>query len=304
MELDKIHVLTTYFNPIRYKSRVKAHEKFSRYWNRAGIEPWVVEVAFGTRPFMVTDKCNPRHLQLRTINEIWHKEQSLNLLVQRLPRDWKYILITDNDVQSMEKGNRWLSEVVNQLQHYEVVQAFQNALDMGPFGQTLFKHDGFVYSYLSGKPFSRIYGGWHPGYCWAYTRKAWNATGGLLSGAVLGSADDHMAKALIGRGKDSLPTGLTPEYRMMVEVWEQHAEELKKDIGFVTTTIVHRFHGPKSARKYWSRWEILKKNQYDPYRDLKMDWQGLYQLGDRSLKLRDQIRGYLRSRREDSIDIE
>jgi hypothetical protein len=198
MQLDKIHVLTSYFNPVRYKSRLRTHKKFMEYWAKSKIDPWIVEVAIGNRPFQVTNKCNPRHLQLRTLNEIWHKENSLNLLVQRLPRDWQYVCIVDNDVQSMTSGKKWLEETVHQLQHYEVVQMFQSALDMGPFGQTLHKHDGFVYSYLAGKEFSRAYGGWHPGYCWAYTRSAWNAIGGLIEGAILGSGDDHMAKSLIG----------------------------------------------------------------------------------------------------------
>lgn len=303
MDISKAHVITTYFNPIRYKSRLKVHKRFMKYWRKAGIEPWVVEVAFGNRPFQVTDPCNPRHLRLISLNEIWHKESSLNLLVQRLPRDWKYVLAVDNDVRCMESGKKWVTETVQELQHFEIVQMFQNALDMGPFGQTLHKHDGFVYSYITEKKFSRMYGGWHPGYAWAYTRKAWNAIGGLIDGAILGSGDDHMAKSLIGRGKDSLPTGLSQEYIDMVDIWEERAREIKKDIGYVTTTIVHDFHGPKSARKYWSRWDIIKSCKYNPERDIKRDWQGLYQLNDNKPKLRDLIRGYLRSRREDSNDV-
>lgn len=295
-------ILTTYFNPVRYKSRIRVHEKFIKYWKKSGVEPYVVEVAFGNRPFQVTHKANPKHLQLRTLDEIWHKEQSLNLLVQRLPRDWKYIAIVDNDVVGMDGGMKWLKETEEQLQHYEIVQMFQSALDLGPFGETLHKHDGFMYSYLNGKPFTRAYGGWHPGYAWAYTRKAWNTMGGLIDGAILGSGDDHMAKSLIGKGKDSLPNGLTQGYVDMVDIWEERAKALKKDVGYVRTSIFHFFHGPKKSRKYWQRWDILKDCKYDPFRDIKQDWQGLYQLGDRSTKLRDLIRGYLRSRREDSID--
>jgi hypothetical protein len=88
-----------------------------------------------------------------------------------------------------------------------------------------------------------------------------------------------------------------------LEVWQDRAKELKCDIGYVIATITHQFHGPKVARKYWGRWEILKECKYNPEKDIKRDWQGLYQLGDRSPKLRDMIRLYLRSRREDSCDV-
>lgn len=304
MDISKTHVITTYFNPVRYKSRKKNHLKWLRYWKRSGIEPWVVEVALGSRKFEVTDKDNPRHLQLRSLNEIWHKETSLNLLVQRLPRDWQYVITSDNDVVSLQKGKKWITDIVHAHQSYEIVQCFQSALDMGPHGQTLHKHDGFIYSHLSEKVFTRVYGGWHPGYIWSYSKKAWNAMGGLPDFAILGAGDDHAAKSLIGRGKDSVPTGLHPDYKRLVLDWEAQAHEIKIDVGYVPHTIKHWFGGPKVARKYWSRWDVLKKYQFSPITDLKRDWQGLWQLNDRAIGLRDDIRKYFRSRREDSCDIE
>jgi hypothetical protein len=49
-----------------------------------GSDLYTAEVAFGERHFEVTEAGNPRHLQLRTTSEIWHKENALNLLIQRL----------------------------------------------------------------------------------------------------------------------------------------------------------------------------------------------------------------------------
>ena len=309
MHLSKIHVLASYFNPVRYKSRKRNHLKWDRYWKRSGIEPWVVEVALGNRRFEVTDEDNPRHLQLRSLNEIWHKESSLNLLVQRLPRDWEIAVTSDNDVVSLQNGKKWLCDIIHAHQSYEIVQPFQSALDLGPHGQTLKTHDGFVFSHLDGnKEFTRAYGSWHPGYIWSYTKRAWNSIGGLFTAAVLGSGDDHMAKSLIGRGKDSLPTGLHPDYRRLVLDWEFQAQETKLDLGYLPHTIKHFFGGPKISRKYWSRWDGLRSidddGGFSPIIDLKLDWQGLWQLGDRSIKRRDFIRKYFRTRREDSIDVE
>jgi hypothetical protein len=45
----------------------------------------VVELAFGNRPFEVTDPDNPRHVQVRSGHELWHKENLVNLGVARLP---------------------------------------------------------------------------------------------------------------------------------------------------------------------------------------------------------------------------
>jgi hypothetical protein len=74
-------------------------------------------------------------------------------------------------------------------------------------------------------------------------------------------------------------------------------------IGYVPGFIRHYFHGSKENRKYSERWKILVDNHFDPYLDLKKDWQGLYQLTDRSTKLRDDIRAYFKNRNEDSIEL-
>ena len=61
--------------------------------------------------------------------------------------------------------------------------------------------------------------------------------------------------------------------------------------------------GAKRNRSYDQRWKFLAQSGYDPQLDLKRDWQGLYQLTDRSATLRDGIRQYARMRNEDSTEV-
>jgi hypothetical protein len=65
----------------------------------------------------------------------------------------------------------------------------------------------------------------------------------------------------------------------------------------------HMFHGAKRNRAYDQRWKLLAQAGYDPHLDLKRDWQGLYQLTDRSVILRDGIRQYARMRNEDGTEV-
>ncbi|WP_250481359.1 hypothetical protein, partial [Caballeronia sp. GAOx1] len=68
-----------------YNSRYKLLDSFRRQndpepkndFNDANL--WVCEVAYGNRPFAVTEKDNPFHIQLRTESELWHKENALNI---------------------------------------------------------------------------------------------------------------------------------------------------------------------------------------------------------------------------------
>lgn len=283
------------------------------------VQLHIVEVAFGERPFEVTEGNNPNHLQLRTNDELWHKENALNLLAQRLPPTAKYIAWCDSDVHFKSKPLEWALEAIHALQHHQVIQLWDKALDLDIHGNPMHVHRGFVSSWRAGLPFSRQYGGWHPGYGWAYTRDAWNQLGGLFEYGILGAGDDHMAKMLIGRPvTDTVPTNLHPNYALLVDVWRENAKGIKLDLGYLPLTIEHYYHGSKADRKYWGRWEILKacpeqkctganckskdKHQepFDPIRDLKRDIQGLWQLTDVKLHVRDGIRAYMRGRDEDS----
>ena len=93
--LDVVAVVS---NPCRYRSRYDLYRAFERHMHASGVRLTTVELAFGERPWEVTEPDNPRHVRLRTAYELWHKENLINLGVQHLPRDWKYVAWIDADV--------------------------------------------------------------------------------------------------------------------------------------------------------------------------------------------------------------
>lgn len=300
---DALHVVTAISNPWRYRSRYELYHHFEKRVQDAGAVLWTVETAFGRRPFEVTHVGHPRHIQLRTPHELWHKENMLNLAIQRLPENWKYVAWIDADVDFAR--NDWVIETLNLLQHFDAIQMFSTALDLSPKEEVFHTHKGFIYSYANGFQGNRDYSNWHPGFAWAIRREAFDALGGLIDFAVLGSADRHMANALIGQVERTIHKDLTFDYKEGLLLWEERAlKYVKKNVGFMPGSILHHWHGKKVDRRYNSRWEILIRNQYSPRLDLKPDWQGLWQLTDRSHQLRDEIRHYFSSRNEDSIDHE
>ncbi len=310
IDTSGLHVITMISNPMRFQSRYQLYESFARHMAECGVNFWTCEVSYGDRPFAVTSASNPRHLQLRTSVELWHKENALNLLTERVP-GWKYLAWVDADIEftTWRGPNAWWHETVQQLQHHKVVQLFQNAIDLGPHGEVIQHHNGFAWSYRMGKPSGPHYTHWHPGFAWAIRREAFDGMGGLLDWAPLGAGDNHMAHAWIGRGKEGVNPLVHKSYLDRIMLFQEQTERyVRRDIGFVKGTVLHHWHGKKKDRKYWDRWKILTELKFDPYRDLKRDAQGLYLLCDhgdqRSIELRDRIREYFRSRNEDSIDTE
>ena len=141
----------------------------------------------------------------------------------------------------------------------------------------------------------------HPGYAWAATRGAIDAVGGLVETAALGAADHHMALALIGRVDDSIPGNISKAYRRPLMQWQARAMKyINTNLGVVPGTIEHGWHGSKEARKYVDRWEILIRNEFDPYEDLYKNSYGVLELADTKPRLRKQIDAYFRQRNEDA----
>lgn len=261
------------------------------------------------------------HIQLRTEHEIWHKENLINVGIQQLTQidpEWQYVAWIDADV-SFQRQDIVL-ETAQQLQHFDIVQMFSHATDLGPNMEPVNHVNGFVWSWFDNgnmPPQGAGYGGyygynikgkfWHCGYAWAMRRRAAEKVA-LFDKAILGSADHHMAMALIGCYEKSLPKEITDPYKEAVKEWQEMVEDrLKRNVGYVPGLLVHYWHGKKAQRKYVERWKILIDNKYDPYKDISRDPQGLYRLNSHTpkyIKLRDDIRRYFRQRNEDSIDLE
>ena len=299
----KLYVVTCISNPVRYRTRYDLYRKFERHMQQSGVELYTTEMAFGDRDFAITDGNNPNHIQVRSFFELWHKENMLNLAIQRLPSDWEYVAWIDADI--LFNRPDWAEETVEQLQHYQFVQMFSHATDMSPTYEPIKQHTGFVYDWYH-YPERVRKGGYatfsHPGYAWAARREALDACGGLIELGILGSGDRHMACAMIGKIEHSYNGNVHPHYKDMCMEWQRRCEKFaKRDVGYVAGNITHFWHGSKANRHYNDRWKILVDHQYDPYKDVFRDTQGLLQLDDDKPGLRDDIRKYFRSRHEDDI---
>jgi hypothetical protein len=307
-----LHVIAVISNPVRYNTRTRLFREFMDMMELSGATLWVVEAVHGNRPPSVAKHGHPNHIIVRCDHELWLKENLINIGARHLPRDAKYVMWMDADIEFHRDD--WALETIETLQNHAVVQPFSHVVDYGPHHQILQTHKGFAYCYNMGEQLGsanklggwKKYGGpyWHPGYAFAYRVEAWNAVGGMLDRAIAGAGDYHMACGLIGQASFSYPDNVHPNYKLMVDSWGRRAERhIQRSLGYVPGTIHHAFHGKKENRKYVERWDILTKNQYDPYSDVMLDRHGVIHLSlmndARGRALRDGLKAYFRERRED-----
>jgi hypothetical protein len=302
---NTLHVIGVCSNPPRFQSRYR----LTRQWyddmcKTTCVAPYLVEGAFGDRHHEVTTG-QPDHLQVRLHSEIWVKENLINLGVRRLlPRDWRYLAWVDTDVTFRDPN--WAQETLHQLQHWHVVQPWQQCSDLGFHGNIVQTFQSFGFLNQRGvkiqahKDEPYIYG--HSGFAWACTREFYEQVMGLTDFCILGSADHHMAWAMAGDVDKSIHRKMQPSFFRRLHEWQFRAMRMTHgQVGFTNGRIEHAFHGAKKNRKYRERWQILVDHHFDPDKDLMYDGQGVIQLVGKPA-LEQAVRLYNRARHEDSID--
>jgi hypothetical protein len=240
-----------------------------------------------------------KHIKVQSDSRLWIKENLINLAVTHLPRDWKYMSWIDADITFINQY--WVEDTIQALTEYDVVQMWRSAVNLGPFGEVLKVDKSYGYMYKgSGTKWlpNDKYGFWHPGYAWACNRLAYDRMGGLIDWAILGSADRHMAMALTKNVLSSCPGNINQNYKTMLEEYQARVARLK--LGWVAGTIIHSWHGSMENRKYKERWDILTKNNFDPFVDIGMTDKEVIELSKEGARLQPFLDEYFLGRKEDS----
>jgi len=311
---NTLHVIGVVSNPARWHSRFRiAREWITHMKDIPNISLTIVEAAFGSRHHELHGT-GYDHIKVRTNSETWIKESMIDLAYRHISvkyPDAKYFAWIDADV--FFKDIHWAQETIQQLQHFEVVQPWRDCCDLDSHGGIIQHFKSFGYQHQRGvkkqmHP-SQPYEYSHSGFAWACTRKfaegmfgAGGANGPLMDWAVLGSADHHMAFAMIGEVKNTIHGGMSPAFFRKCHEWQDRAVRItQKDVGYVHGRIEHLWHGNKTRRYYRERWQILVDCKYNPDTDIIHDEQGLCIVVNNN-RLEVEIRKYNRSRMEDSLD--
>lgn len=315
--LDDFFVVAVVSNTARYHRRYHLAKQFIKMVKATGVDLMVVEVAFGHRPFELTSAVDPWNLQLRTVEEFWHKENCINLGIsagRRLKPSKQRVAWIDADCAPVGISClEWFEETWHELQHFEFVQMWEwlQPLDYyhAPLGSA---NPSFMANYIKyGTPYPKENSGYptqwgSPGLAWAANLSALDQIGHIGDVAIAGAGDWYLAHMLVS----DLPQPDMQAYTHGYRHYWLHRQALcdkwiKKDVGYVRGLFTHFFHGEIFYRGYNWREKILIEGKFDPHTDLKRDHQGLWQLEThepRQIFIRDKLRQYIRTRNEDSID--
>ena len=309
-----------------------------KHFADSGAVVILVELAFNRREFVFADcgldgtpaECSihgtefrHKYIGLRSQTELWLKENLVNVAVHSLPYNWQQVCWLDSDVHFMRPN--WVGECIHKLQHYKYLQMFSHAVDLGPDyeelapGTSMSRGVSFMHAHIGGfleelirketAPKDTAYPGaiW-PGLAWAASRDGWDQTGGLFDIAIWGGGDYDMAHALTEQAMLRVHRGVHPNYKMMLKEWEGFCKRnIRRNVGVMSGTIAHNWHGRKTERLYTEKRKLMQKVKFDPIHFLRRDYQGLYQLHDdgseQFVHFRDAMRAIAKLRNEDANEV-
>lgn len=265
---DDLWVITSYFNPSNYRSKLANYNAFAEKILESGINLLTVECAFGNAPFSLDSR--PNVLQVRTKHIMWQKERLLNVALSSLPKGVEKVAWLDCDI--LFSNADWASQASKLLDSVPVVQLFETVVRL-PKGQVSYIGEGetwqsFAYVWHTNPDLiftGDFYQHGHTGFAWAARRELLQKHG-FYDACISGSGDHVMAHAMCGDFKGSCIDRIMGEYQSTLEYAVQALirHTLK---GFVITPL-HRFIvdlGRKSIKR-------LQRKKYNRLFAHFLDW--------------------------------
>lgn len=269
--MSRLVVITTYFNPCRYKTRRANYDKFMEGMRRAGVPCITVECAFPGQDFELPDVLGV--VQVRAEALLWQKERLINLAASWLPPGCEFVAWLDCDIVFENKN--WARDLVAVLENKQVAQVFETCMRLGADGHS--EADPRARSFASvmlSDPSSLEAGRYdkhgHTGYGWAMRRRIFDEVG-LYEAAISGSADHFMAHAIYGHYGFCIENALKHDAAQIshLKAWGARFYGLVQgSLGVVPGQIKHLWHGDAISRRYFLRMHEITDLGFNPHTDL------------------------------------
>ena len=305
--LQELWAITSYFNPVGYRTRLENYHIFRRYLN---IPLLTVELSFHGC-FELTRNDADILVQIHEGDVMWQKERLLNIALQKLPDQCKYIVWLDCDI--VFEREDWLEANVEALhnsvliQPYSIVYDLKQGTDVSDTlqGNVLMQRESMAWKICHGtidfdSTSTSMLGHYSPGHAWAVHRAAVEPSG-FYDAMILGSGDFAMAMAAVEHYDDIVRSyGMNASQAKHYLTWSKKwSQAINGRIGVVEGGLRHLWHGHMEDRGYGRRYASFKQFAFDPYTDIKVGANGCWCWSSDKPELHAYCRKYFESRKED-----
>lgn len=303
--LDDLWLVTSYFNPVGYASKLLNYQIFKDRIARSHLPLLTIECAFGDAAFTLPP--TPDVIQVRAKHIMWQKERLLNLVISRLPHRCTKVAWLDGDI--LFENPAWAVETSRLLDRYPVVQPFATAIRL-PRGRQDYDGEGDVW-----RSFGAVYAA-HPrwmrkgnydrhgwtGFAWAARREV-VAAAGLYDAGIIGGGDHLIAHAMCGDWVSPCMMQLlgrgTAVWRHFRQWGAAFYQTVRGEIGHVPGAALHLWHGEQANRYYTLRHKELESFAFDPQQDLRLNDSACWEWASDKQALHRWAAEYFTRRHED-----
>jgi hypothetical protein len=298
-------VVTSYFNPCRFRTRARNFEHFAEPILAANIPLVIVEAWFDDQGPTLDPRYESRKVPARDL--MWQKERLLDLGAAWLPPHCTKVAWLDADV--LFESEDWALETSARLETSAVVQPFAEAVRLSrdavapAAGDLAFESFAAVHAT---RPEvirrGRYEDHGHTGFAWAAQRDL-IARHGLYDACIAGSADHVMAHAFTGDWESPCVTrnlGRGGRHLAHFRRWCRRVhEEVRGQLAFTPGRLFHMWHGTMENRRYSERNRELHALGFNPDEDIRISSAGAWEWATDKPELHAWSRRYFADRKED-----
>jgi len=310
--MGKLWAITSFFNPAGYQRRLENYQVFRKH---LGVPVVTAELSYDGQ-FALRESDADILLRLNGADVMWQKERLLNLAVDSLPDECKYIAWIDCDV-IFEKPD-WAEAAMEALETFNLVHLFQERKDLPKDADLAMAFQGDAHSAAAGtrpstgyrivlgdsvqEDYQRVSGEAKSttGLAWGCRRELLQ-THGLYDACIVGGGD----RVILGSAMGWLE--LTADYHKMFGARRDHYfawaqafhQSVQGKVGYIDGSLVHLWHGEIKNRRYVSRLNILPRHDYTPQHDIALDANGVWTWASAKPALHQEVSEYLEGRQED-----
>tara|TARA_R110002167_G_C12706462_1_gene654754 strand:- start:2546 stop:5566 length:3021 start_codon:yes stop_codon:yes gene_type:complete len=258
----RMAMLVAVFDPTGSSNLFKNYQRF-RDELTPDVDVFVAEASYTGR-FHIQDaaiKINATHRQV-----LWQKERLFNLLLDRLPPEYEYVMWADADI--IFENKNWLRETELLLETHDVVFPYSTVTRLGFDGKPERKQRAVPLvdqlGIQSGAP------NWHrdrgQGFARAF-RREWLDLHRFDDYCMNGAGDSHDYYAVKGDKRWGLRHCSDETYPL----WLERCNAIRGSaVTCASGHVIHLYHGCKNNRQYKPLEELLKQINFDPLKDIQI----------------------------------
>jgi hypothetical protein len=293
--------ITSYYNPAHYQSRLENYKTFRK---KLGLPLLTIEFSYDGE-FQLNSSNADILIQVAGGDILWQKERLLNLAIKKIPKTIDNVAWLDCDI--FFEDSNWSENAIRALKEANIVQLFSQAIHLKPRAEIGIPENiheiwqGLVFNAMTTKK-NLDYKALAPGLAWAGKKELLDEFG-LYDAMIIGGGDSALTYAIYGEYE------LCKIHHQMNNMQYQHYlnwaipfdKAINKKINYVDGKIYHMWHGRLKNRQYFNRYKSLLDLEFNPFDDIKLNTDNLWEIRKDSQDLKNYLLEYFKARKEDEL---